>query len=164
MTRYYLSKNYNGLNNAGNKAKTDIEETLSKLGYKNAGLPQTTYSNKIAGFLITLAGVLKVLFTVSANDVVVVQYPFKKYYSFVCNIIHLKRGKVITIIHDLGTFRRKKLTAEQEIKRLNHSDVLIVHNDKMEIWLKEQRTSILKIYISSKQKNSNGKTLKWILH
>ena len=138
MTRYYLSKNYNGLNNAGNKAKTDIEETLSKLGYKNAGLPQTTYSNKIAGFLITLAGVLKVLFTVSANDVVVVQYPFKKYYSFVCNIIHLKRGKVITIIHDLGTFRRKKLTAEQEIKRLNHSDVLIVHNDKMEIWLKEQ--------------------------
>lgn len=50
MTRYYLSKNYNGLNNAGNKAKTDIEETLSKLGYKNAGLPQTTYSNKIAGF------------------------------------------------------------------------------------------------------------------
>ena len=50
----------------------------------------------------------------------------------------MKRGKVITIIHDLGTFRRKKLTAEQEIKRLNHSDVLIVHNDKMEIWLKEQ--------------------------
>lgn len=138
MTRYYLSKNYNGLNNAGNKAKTDIEEILSKLGYKNAGLPQTTYSNKIAGFLITLAGVLKVLFTVSANDVVVVQYPFKKYYSFVCNIIHLKRGKVITIIHDLGTFRRKKLTAEQEIKRLSHSDVLIVHNNKMKEWLKEQ--------------------------
>lgn len=138
MTRYYLSKNYNGLNNAGNKAKTDIEEILSKLGYKNAGLPQTTYSNKIAGFFVTLAGVLKVLFTVSANDVVVVQYPFKKYYSFVCNIIHLKRGKVITIIHDLGTFRRKKLTAEQEIKRLSHSDVLIVHNNKMKEWLKEQ--------------------------
>ena len=36
MTRYYLSKNYNGLNNAGNKAKTDIEETLSKLGYKKS--------------------------------------------------------------------------------------------------------------------------------
>ena len=53
MTQYYLSKNYNVLNNAGNKAKTDIEEILSKLGYKNAGLPQTTYSNKIAGFLIT---------------------------------------------------------------------------------------------------------------
>ena len=122
MTQYYLSKNYNVLNNAGNKAKTDIEEILSKLGYKNAGLPQTTYSNKIAGFLITLAGVLKVLFTISANNVVVVQYPFKKYYSFVCNIIHLKRGKVITIIHDLGTFRSKKLTAEQEIKRLSHSD------------------------------------------
>lgn len=33
MTQYYLSKNYNVLNNAGNKAKTDIEEILSKLGY-----------------------------------------------------------------------------------------------------------------------------------
>lgn len=138
MTRFYLSKNYNGLNNAGNKAKTDIEEILSKHGYKNAGLPQTTYTNKVTGFLLTLTGVLKVLFTVSANDVVVVQYPFKKYYSFVCNLIHLKRGKVITIIHDLGTFRRKKLTADKEIRRLNHSDVLIVHNDKMKDWLKQQ--------------------------
>lgn len=35
MNRYYLSKNYNVLNNAGNKAKTDIEEILSKLGYKS---------------------------------------------------------------------------------------------------------------------------------
>jgi len=172
MSRFYLSKNYNGLTNAGNKAKTDIEEILSKLGFKNAGLPQTTYTNKARGFLRTLMGVLKVLFTVSANDIVVVQYPFKKYYSFVCNLIHLKRGKVITIIHDLGTFRRKKLTADKEINRLNHSDVLIVHNDRMEEWLRQQGFTkpmvCLEIFdylsssINRKQNTLNQETIKVI--
>lgn len=31
MTQYYLSKNYNVLNNAGNKAKTDIPKFRSIL-------------------------------------------------------------------------------------------------------------------------------------
>lgn len=137
MNKYYLSKNYNEISSAGNKAKTDIEKILSNLGYKNAGLAQTTYSNKIIGFLLTLLGVLKVFFTVSADDVVVIQYPLKKYYSFVCSMIHFRKGKVVTIIHDLGTFRRKKLTADEEIKRLSCSDILIVHNDKMKAWLQQ---------------------------
>ena len=77
MAKYYLSKNYPEIVSAGNKAKTDIEKILSDLGYENAGLKQTTYSNKIVGFVLTLVGVLKVLFTISANDIVVLQYPLK---------------------------------------------------------------------------------------
>jgi hypothetical protein len=136
MTKLYLSKNYSNTTSAGNKAKTDIEQILSTLGYKNAGLTQTTCSNPVIGFVRTFAGVVRTFFTVSANDIVVLQYPFKKYYSFVCKIVHFKKGKVITIVHDLGTFRRKKLTAEKEINRLSHSDVLIVHNDSMNAWLR----------------------------
>jgi hypothetical protein len=139
--KYYLSKNYNETTSAGNKAKTDIECILSQQGYKNAGLVQTTCSSKIIGFILTFAGVMKLFFTVAANDIVVLQYPFKKYYSFVCNIVHFKKGKVITIIHDLGTFRRKKLTAKKEIRRLNHSDVLIIHNNNMKAWLLQQSFS-----------------------
>lgn len=139
MAKYYLSKNYPEIVSAGNKAKTDIEKILSDLGYENAGLKQTTYSNKIVGFVLTLVGVLKVFFTISANDIVVLQYPLKKYYSFVCNIIHLKKGKVITFVHDLGTFRRKRLSVYEEIKRLNHTDYLIVHNDNMKNWLQNQK-------------------------
>ncbi len=135
MGKYYLSKNYKEITSAGNKAKTDIENILKKLGYKNSGLAQTHYSNNILGFLITLIGVLKVGFTISKNDIVVLQYPFKKYYSFVCNIIHIRGGKVITVIHDLGSFRRKKLTVDKEIKRLNHTDFLIAHNIFMKEWL-----------------------------
>jgi hypothetical protein len=138
MTKFYLSKNYNNTISAGNKAKTDIEQILSRLGYKNAGLAQTACSNKIMGFVLTFTSVLKVFFTISAEDTVVIQYPFKKYYSFVCNIIHFRKGKVITVIHDLGAFRRKKLTVEKEIRRLKHTDVLIVHNENMKEWLLQQ--------------------------
>lgn len=135
MEKYYLSKNYKGLASAGNKAKTDAEQILVKLGYKNAGLPQTLFQNNILGFLITLVGVLKVPFSVSKGDVLVLQYPLKKYYSFVCRMAHLRGCRVVTLIHDLGAFRRKKLTIPGEIKRLSNSDYLIVHNRSMEQWL-----------------------------
>lgn len=138
MGKYYLSKNYKGVNDAGNKAKTDIERILLKQGYGNAGLKQTFYKNKIVGFFLTLAGVLKVPFTVSKGDVLVLQYPLKKFYPFVCRMAHLRGCKVITLIHDLGSFRRKKLTIPQEIKKLNGSDVLIVHNKFMKQWLEDQ--------------------------
>ena len=138
MSLYYLSKNYKEINSAGNKAKTDIERILKRAGYRNAGLPQTRYTNMIAGFFATLSGVLKVVFSIRRNDRVVLQYPLKKYYAFVAAMIRLKGGKVITIVHDLGSFRRKKLTIRKEIRRLNHSDCLIVHNEKMKDWLTAQ--------------------------
>lgn len=138
MGKYYLSKNYKELNSAGNKAKTDIEKILSLHGYQNAGLPQTTYQNNVVGFFLTLISVLKILLTISANDIVILQYPLKKYYSFACRLIHLKKGKVITLVHDLGSFRRKKLTIEKEIKRLSFTDCLIAHNPSMKEWLLQQ--------------------------
>ena len=39
------------------------------------------------------------------------------------------------IIHNLGSFRRKALTPEKEICRLNHADYIIAHNDSMKQWL-----------------------------
>lgn len=141
MANYYLSKNYNSITSAGNKAKTDNEKIMSDMGFKSAGLKQTTCKNKVTGFILTLAGILKMIFKVSANDTVVIQYPYKKYYTLACNMIHRKKGKVITIVHDLGSFRRKKLSPEQEIRRLSHSDCLIVHNNNMKNWLLEHNYS-----------------------
>lgn len=135
MNKRYLSKNYKGLGSAGNKAKTDIETIMAKSGYKNTGLKQSSYDNKILGFLVTLLGVLKTPFSLRKGDILVLQYPLKKYYAFVCNMAHLRGAKVITIIHDLGAFRRKRLTIEQEIERLNHSDYIIAHNETMKQWL-----------------------------
>ena len=50
---------------------------------------------------------------------------------------HIRGAKVITLIHDLGCCRRKKLTPQKEMKRLNNSDALIVHNNNMKRWIEE---------------------------
>ena len=134
----YLSRNYRGLSSAGNKAKTDIEQIMSDMSFKNVGLKQTVYSNKMLAFVVTLLGVLKSPFCLHKGDVLVLQYPLKKYYEFVCNMAHLRGAKVVTVIHDLGSFRRHKLSVVREIQRLNHSDYIIAHNDKMKQWLEEQ--------------------------
>lgn len=131
----YISKNYKNKTNAGNKAKTDIEQIMKDMGFKNVGLPQSTHHNKVLSFFITLIGILKAPFCLNKGDILVMQYPLKKYFSFVCNMAHLRGAKVVTLIHDLGSFRRKALTIKQEIKRLNHSDYIIAHNDKMRAWL-----------------------------
>ncbi|NMA74620.1 MAG: galactofuranosyltransferase [Bacteroidales bacterium] len=167
MAYYFLSKNYKELNSAGNKAKTDIETILTSIGYKPSGFKPTNYRNEVVGFLITLLSVIKTIFRVSKNDVLVIQYPFKKYYTFVCKIVKWRGGKIITLIHDLGSFRRKKLSVEQEIRRLSNTNVLIAHNEKMKAWLIENGYTnpivCLEIfdYLSSrtgdKQKKIDGK-------
>ena len=133
----YFSKNYKNTTNAGNKAKTDIEFILQKNGFKNIGLKQSFHTNKISGFFVTLFSVIKTAFCLDKGDVLVIQYPLKKYYYFICRTAHFKGAKTITLIHDLGSFRRKKLTASQEIKRLSQSDYIIAHNTAMQNWLKE---------------------------
>ena len=134
----YLSRNYKGLNSAGNKAKTDIEKIMKGLHYKNVGLKQTFYTNSISAFIVTLMGVLLFPFRLHRGDVLILQYPLKKYYVYVCRMAHLRGCKVVTLIHDLGSFRRQKLTILHEITRLNYSDYVIAHNSAMKNWLQEQ--------------------------
>lgn len=133
----YLSRNYKGLSNAGNKAKTDIEQIMESMSFKNVGFKQTHYTHSALSFLLTLAGVLKAPFCLHKGDHLVLQYPLKKYFTFICCMAHFKGAKVIVQIHDLGSFRRKKLTIEQEIARLNHADYIIAHNEKMKKWLED---------------------------
>lgn len=134
----YLSRNYKDLNSAGNKAKSDIESIMRQMGFRNVGFRQTSFRNTVLAFLVTLAGVLKAPFCLRKGDRLVLQYPLKKYFSFVCNLAHLRGAEVIVIIHDLGCFRRKKLTAKQEIARLSHADYIISHNANMRRWLLQQ--------------------------
>lgn len=133
----YLSRNYRNINEAGNKAKTDIEHIMREMGFQNVGFRQTSYKNVVIGFLITLAGVIKASFCLRRGDILFLQYPLKKYFAFVCNMAHLHGARVVTVIHDLGSFRRQKLTIEQERRRLDHADYIITHNTAMQRWLEE---------------------------
>ena len=133
--RCFISHNYKNKDSAGNKAKTDIEEIMLGMGFKNIGLPQTSHGNTLAHFLLNLAGVAKASFSLKKGDVLVLQYPLKKYYTCLCKMAHACGARTVTIIHDLGSFRSKHLSVKQEIKRLNNTDYIIAHNESMKKWL-----------------------------
>ena len=131
----FLTRNYRGLANAGNKAKTDNEDTLTDLGATNLGLTRSFHRNKVVTFFLDLAGVIRCCLRLKRGDVLFLQYPVKKYFAFLCRMSHLKGAKVATVIHDLGSFRRKKLTVAKEICRLSHADYIIGSNEVMRQWL-----------------------------
>lgn len=131
----YITRNYRGVSSAGNKAKTDNEDTLTEIGAINLGLRRTFYRNKILTFFIDLAGVIKFVFSVRRDDLVVLQYPVKKYFSFLCMVASFRHARTMAVIHDLGSFRRKKLTVGKEINRLSNASYVIASNAVMRRWL-----------------------------
>lgn len=137
MRNCYISRNYKKLSAGGGRLRTDNEHIMDDMGFENIGLMQSRNSNKVFDFFYTFTSVMKGVLSLRKGDVLLIQYPMKKYYEFVCNVAHRRGAKVISLIHDLGCFRRKKLTPEREIVRLSHSDALIVHNQTMFNWLKE---------------------------
>lgn len=131
----YISRNYYNLTSAGNKAKTDNEDTLSEMGATNLGLQRTVNNSKILAFFLDLAGVLRACYLLKKGDVLFLQYPVKKYFSFLCHVARWKGARTISLIHDLGSFRRRKLTVEQEIARLSNCNNIIASNENMKQWL-----------------------------
>lgn len=134
----YLTHNYRDLTHAGNISKNYIEHIMRGMGFRNVGIPQTHFHNHIAGFFATLVGVAVFPLRIHRGEYLVLQYPIKKYYSYICRMAHLRGAHVITLVHDLGSCRRKKLTPQKEIRRLSGSDCLIIHNDNMKQWLLER--------------------------
>lgn len=131
----YISRNYYNLTTAGNKAKTDNEDTLAEMGAINLGLQRTVKNSKILAFFLDLIGIIRASLLLKKGDTLFLQYPVKKYFSFLCKVASMKGAKTICVIHDLGSFRRKKLTIEKEITRLSHCDYIITSNENMKQWL-----------------------------
>ena len=132
----YISRNYYDCNGAGNKAKMDNEDTIAELGGVNLGLPRSIINSKVVAFFLDLAGILKACMLIRRGDIVFLQYPVKKYFAFICRIARMKGARTISVIHDLGSYRAKRLTVEEEIKRLSSCDYIIASNGSMAEWLK----------------------------
>lgn len=113
-----------------NKARTDLDAIMSANGFRNIAVCSSCRS-KVGIFWAKLATLAIMPMRIKRGDVLLIQYPFKKYYTLLCRIAHRRGARVVTLVHDLGCFRRKKLTVEQEVERLGHTDVLIVHNESM---------------------------------
>jgi len=134
----YISRNYRNITSAGNKAKSDNEKTVEAMGGINLGLKRSYYKNSVLTFLLNLIGIMRYCFNVRRNDVLFLQYPVKKYFRFICWVAHRRGAKVVSLIHDLGSFRRKRLTVAQEMNRLRCSDYIIATNHIMAEWLRER--------------------------
>lgn len=132
----YITRNYKNINQGGGKARVDVEDILSEIGAVNLGYPRSYNKNKVVDYLFTLGGVLKMLRSLRKGDILVLQYPVKKYYRLICRTARSKGVKTITLIHDLGSFRRKKLTVEEEIEKLSLTDFIIAANKNTISWLK----------------------------
>lgn len=133
----YISRDYRDTNTAGNKAKTDIETIMDGMGARNIGLKRTVGSGAVVHFVRNLLGVIRAMACIRKGDVLVLQYPMKKYYETIADVAHMRGAKVVTQIHDLNAFRSKRLTPEREIERLAHSDAIIAHNATMAAWLRQ---------------------------
>lgn len=138
----YISRKFNDHYSAGNKAKSDMEAIMEDIGFRNIGLEDTRRKGKAATFFAVLAGVLKGVASLRRGDVLLLQYPLKKYYTFICRMAHMKGARVITLVHDLGSFRRHKLTPRHEVRRLSNSDFIIALNPSMQQWLRDNGCAV----------------------
>ena len=119
-----------------NKAKQDIDEVCRREGFTN--LTRRNFgSGGVGRFVTKLVGVASIIWRLKRGDVLFLQYPMKKFYYMACSLARMKGARVVTVIHDLGAFRRHKLTPEQENRRLSKTDFLIVHNPTMRDYLVE---------------------------
>lgn len=138
MSSYYLSRDYKykHINDAGSKARLDIEQIMGKMNIRPAGKQYSISKLRICHFIKTLLIVIRMSICISKKDILIIQYP-TKYYKTICKLVHLRGGRIITFIHDLSCFRQKHISVKKEIQRLNQSDALICCNPVIENWLKE---------------------------
>lgn len=133
---YYLARDYKckRINDAGSKARLDIERIMDRLGFLPAGRNSTVHSNRVSHFIVTLAIIVGMVTRVKWGDKLVLQYPVK-YYGAICYLAHMRGVSVITLVHDLGCFRHKRSSVRREIRRMNLSDGLIGCNSVVCKWL-----------------------------
>lgn len=137
MKRFvFISRNYKHPGCGGGRARTDIEMVMERMGYENIGLRRTTSGNGIVHSLRNMWSTLHAIGKMREGDVVVIQYQMKMY-GRICRAAHRRGAKVICLIHDLDSWRDKRLTPEQEMPLLNMADVLLTHNHAMRRWLTE---------------------------
>lgn len=127
----YISHNYRNTTSAGNKAKSDVEAIMASEGFRNIGLRRSLHPGKIANFFLNLTGIIKAAALIGRGDILFLQYPLKKYFTVISKVAHLKGARVVALIHDLGSCRRKALTSRKELRRLSNADYVIATNPVM---------------------------------
>ncbi len=142
MKGYYISRNYKSLFNAAGKAKTDCENILSEMGFKNLGFKQSSIPSSARGTIKNFFGISLALIRLPFKSTLCTQYPLNKFRKYVLFGAKLKRCKIITIVHDVRYLKGRTSSAEKELKKIISSDAIIVHNQAMKKWFLDQNVQI----------------------
>lgn len=88
---YYLSRDYksNRINDAGSKARLDVEQVMDQLGFSPAGKRHSITKNRLFHFVRTIAIVVRMLLYVNKGDVLI--------YNILRNIILLFAAWLICV-------------------------------------------------------------------
>ena len=142
---YSVLRSLRAKNDAGPKAKTDINEFLTEEGFKvmDLDLPE----KRLEKFLFVHLK-LKRLFKGRQFDNVILQYPFYSVFltkKIIENAKKVTHGKFLIMVHDVETLRvydGNKQFEKDEMEIFNSADGLIVHNSKMAEWLKQHGVTV----------------------
>ena len=142
MAIYYISEVADRTNfTALNKARSDVEYIFNLRGYKKLYSYINIINSKEANTRF-IYEIIKLFFSLKANDSVYFQYPYyerrNKMRRIVTTLTKRKNINLIAVIHDIDALRyaRDKKSVLQEINYLNKFNYLISHNPKMTTWLK----------------------------
>lgn len=162
---------YDKKNNAGPKAKTDIDEILKREDFEIIHQAFNIHSKlrKIMDAYWTIPRLLKN----QEYDELLFQYP--TYSSFLMKPLikklRSKSQKFFFIVHDieaLRLFQNNKEYWERERKLLNATDGIIVHNSKMKKWLGDNGVRVPMVvlgifdYINPQPVNKNNEYTKTV--
>ena len=117
-----------------NKPKEDINQIVEAMGFKNIA-PNCSNHSGFAHLMVKLGSLFRILWKMRKGDMLLIQYPMKKFVTPATWCAHLKKAKVTVLIHDLGCFRRKRLTVRHEMRRMNRIDSIIAHNPSMKAFM-----------------------------
>ncbi len=142
---YSVLRSLRAKNDAGPKAKTDINAFLTEDGWQvmDLDLPEGRLEK-----LFFVHFRLKGLFAGRKFDNVLLQYPFYSVFLTKAVIREARRvtqGKFLIMVHDVETLRVYNGDAgfeADEIGIFNSADGLIVHNEKMAAWLREHGVTV----------------------
>lgn len=138
MGNKYISQNYRNHTTAGYKAKSDVEQIMSEEGFTNIGIRRADHRWGIVDFIYNLAGIAKATMRIGRGDILFLQYPMRRYFTYMCRVAHLRGAKVAVLIHDVGSFRHKRQSVKRELRRLGRADYVIATNSIMASRLRQE--------------------------
>lgn len=142
MAKYVVTVNDFGRNNAGPKAKSDINHFLKEIGYQVKVI--SPYPNKRLMKIFQIENWLKNL---TPHDQLMVQFPtYSPWVGSQLYTAHKKQGvPMYFFVHDVEALRMMKDipgTTSRDVAELNRANGLIVHNAYMRKWLTEHGVKV----------------------